>query len=118
MVFFYKYGLFEASENDFIDDLIGVLIDSLVGTFWQRGVRIGRVLYQHPDGIFHILAVVNTLTHAAHRPARLRTCCLRGCANAYACVPCRCAGRRSLSSARVSQNVILSILQNRDPPEP
>ena len=33
MVLFYKYGLFEASENDFIDDLIGVLVDSLVGTF-------------------------------------------------------------------------------------
>ena len=33
MVLFYKYGLFEASENDFIDDLIGVLVDTLVGTF-------------------------------------------------------------------------------------
>ena len=33
LVFFYKYGLFEASENDFIDDLIGVLVDSLIDTF-------------------------------------------------------------------------------------
>ena len=32
MIFFYKYGLFEASKNDYIDDLIGVLFDSLVGT--------------------------------------------------------------------------------------
>ena len=77
LVFFYKYGLFEASENDFIDDLIGVLVDSLIDTFGDAACESAEfflVLYQRPDGIFHVLAVVNTLTHAAHRPARLRTC--------------------------------------------
>jgi hypothetical protein len=39
LVYFYKYGLFEASENDFIDDLIGVLVESLIGTFGNAACK-------------------------------------------------------------------------------
>ena len=82
MVFFYKYGLFDASENDFIDDLIGVLVDSLVGTFGNAENKLAKIFINYQHACFLVPACTAALPLATHAAcmASHPACCLRGSA--------------------------------------